>query len=827
MRTTSGRGSGAVIALLAAILMPLLGFSTANAQEVGDKVNLLVPDLMDFPEAPALRQFTVMAETPHALWLVQDTCWVDAKGRAMGLDSLLYGEESLPNKYGWGVGIMPDMMSADEFETLTEVFESTVWGPVTGIWGEPVMSNPDQDKIWIVIAAIPTKYNIGQGSIGPMNNMYLVMPEDLMGEFNAHDIFYLNAHAYAHNPSYLPFAVDLRQWNLANGLSALCRYSRNTSEEAWLIRGMAEVAQYECFGFTTAGNDSYGHAITLVDFEKTPYLELTNSTAGAGKADYSSSRGQGFLFFMYLLQREGEGVLSSIAQGDSMGMMNVALALNPSADPETALQDEVVPLYWDWLICNLAHKYQSDYNGGIYMYDFLIGTPLEDFAHVNMGAAFTLKFDEYPIPGSIPAPAFAMAGPLWCSQYSYFRELSGDEGPVLFNGQYSDGSGGESAVNGRWEGKLIALDEDAGEFVGITDLTLSSFFNGQLTLGGTASYLIVTNNNPGGAPNLRYYMSQDFDAPSLEVAVHQNQISDNYADVYAVLVNQETLDLEGFDWVGPVLGVTLGGETSPVKMEAFYGGQMWRGAVSLAADGNYSLNFSGWDSSGIAVSNTVEMAVGTVGGKLTLEVSGIRLDVPEGGAVPGSRVVLSETGMLGLSLGSGSSLAEASGMLTGVLAGPVSIPGVQGTISFPAGVADASVFRWNGDGWDRLDSYFQSGRIAAQVIQGGIYVLGQAPGVTSPSLPAQVEMQGNNPNPFSAQTVIRFATPAQGRVTMRVFDLSGRLVRTLANEDMAAANHSVIWDGADDNGRPLGAGVYFCRLEAQGQVLTQKIMMVE
>jgi hypothetical protein len=428
-------------------------------------------------------------------------------------------------------------------------------------------------------------------------------------------------------------------------------------------------------------------------------------------------------------------------------MMNVALALNPSADPETALQDEVVPLYWDWLICNLAHKYQSDYNGGIYMYDFLIGTPLEDFAHVNMGAAFTLKFDEDPIPGSIPAPAFAMAGPLWCSQYSYFRELSGDEGPVRFNGQYSDGSGGESAVNGRWEGKLIALDDDAGEFVGITDLTLSSFFNGQLTLGGTASYLIVTNNNPGGAPNLRYYMSQDFDAPSLEVAVHQNQISDNYADVYAVLVNQETLDLEGFDWVGPVLGVTLGGETSPVKMEAFYGGQMWRGAVSLAADGNYSLNFSGWDSSGIAVSNTVEMAVGTVGGKLTLEVSGIRLDVPEGGAVSGSRVVLSETGMLGLSLGSGSSLAEASGMLTGVLAGPVSIPGVQGTISFPAGVADASVFRWNGDGWDRLDSYFQSGRIAAQVIQGGIYVLGQAPGVTSPSLPAQVEMRATTPTP--------------------------------------------------------------------------------
>jgi flagellar hook assembly protein FlgD len=52
-------------------------------------------------------------------------------------------------------------------------------------------------------------------------------------------------------------------------------------------------------------------------------------------------------------------------------------------------------------------------------------------------------------------------------------------------------------------------------------------------------------------------------------------------------------------------------------------------------------------------------------------------------------------------------------------------------------------------------------------------------------------------------------------------------VRTLANEDMAAANHSIVWDGTDSNGQPLGAGVYFCRLEAQGQVLTQKIMMVE
>jgi len=826
MRTTSGRGSGAFIVLLAAILMPLLGFGTANAQEVGDKVNLLVPDLSEFADPEQSRQFTVLAETPHALWLVQDTCWVDAKGGGiLDLDTLLYGSESLHEKFGWDVGIIGDMMTMEEFEDLTEVFENTVWGAVTSVWGEPVLTVPGGEKIWIAVSAIPTKYNAGQGSLAARNQFYHVVPEDLQGEFNARDVFYLNAHALAYNPSLLVHAVPMRQWNLANGLSALCRYSRNVAEEPWVIRGMAEVAQYESFGFVSTG--SYGMDKLLGDFEKAPYIELVNPQAGSGGLDYSGSRGQQFLFFMYLRQRAGVSAIQAIAQGDSTGMLNIALALDPAADPETAVQDEVVPLYWDYLICNLNHRFLSDFAGGIYMYDFLVGTVSEDFGHATQQAAFSNKFTEYPFPVTIGAEVSAMAAPIWASQYCYFRDLTGSEDMVLFNGQYSDGSGGESAVAGRWEAKVVSFNEATGEFLSVTDLPLNEFYNGSFGLDGDATYLIVTNNNPGGALNLRYVLSQDFVTPSLEVAVHQNQVSDNFANVFAVGLDEATLEMEGFDWVGPIFSTTLGSVTTPIKMEKFYGDQMWRGNVDLTSDGNYTLNFSGFDSSGTVFSNSVAMAVGTVSGKLTLEVRGIRLDVPEGAAAPGSRVVLSETGMLGLSMGAGSSMAEASGMLTGVLAGPVSIPAVNGTLSFAAVNANASVFVYGSEGWVRLDSYFQNGRICAPVTEGGIYVLGEAPGVTSPTVPVQVQIEGNYPNPFSSQTVIRFATPAQGLVTMRVFDLSGRLVRTLANEDMAAANHSIVWDGTDSNGQPLGAGVYFCRLEAQGQVLTQKIMMVE
>lgn len=819
MRTTSGRGSGAVLALLAAILMPLLGFSTANAQGVGDKVNLLVPDLQEFPSGAQSRQFTVLAETQHALWLVQDTSWVDEKGGDI--------EDPALTEL-----VLDRMFSMDELNTLTSEFEGggvDVWGTVTSIWGAPVDTD-GRDKIWIVLACIPSKWNTSQSSQGPRQLLYYVNPADLEGEFNAADIFYLNLHAFSLTPQ-LPDAYKLRRWNLANGLAALSRYSRNTAEEPWVVRGLAEAAQWYAYGFTSSNttSNSRGHFEILKEFEKASSLDLTNGYAGNGFQDWRASRGQGFLFFMYLRQRAGDAAIQRIAQGSGTGMLNVALGLNPSANPETAVQDEVVPLYWDWLVCNINHRFLSSYAGGIYMYDFLLGTPYEDFGHANArsSAGFIGKFNIYPFAGFIPAPSQAMAAPVWAAHYSYFRDLTGAEGPVRFNGQYSDGSGGESAVAGRWEGKVVSYNEATGEFLSVTDVTMNDFYNGSFNLAGDASYFIVTNNNPGGAVNTRYYLSQDYAPPSLEIAVHQNLVSDNYAMVYAVPVDETTLAMEGFDWVGPIFSITRGEVTTPVKMEKFYGGMMWRGAVSLTSDGNYTLNFAGFDSSGYAITNSAQMAVGTAGSGLILQVRGIRLDVPEGGAAPGSRVVLSETGMLGLSLNQGASLAEAAGALTGVLEGPVSIPSVTGTLSFPARTDQASIYRHSPDGWVRMDSYFQAGRICAAVSEGGIYVLGQAPGVTSPSLPAQLVLSGNHPNPFSAQTVISFATPAQGLVTMRVFDLSGRLVRTLANEEMAAANHSIIWDGTDANGRPLGAGVYFCRLEAQGQVLTQKIMMVE
>ena len=80
----------------------------------------------------------------------------------------------------------------------------------------------------------------------------------------------------------------------------------------------------------------------------------------------------------------------------------------------------------------------------------------------------------------------------------------------------------------------------------------------------------------------------------------------------------------------------------------------------------------------------------------------------------------------------------------------------------------------------------------------------------------------NNPNPFFAGTRIDFAVPTEQRVTLQVFNVEGRLVRTLVDGTVPAGRNAVEWDGNDTEGRQLSTGVYFYRLENGNASLTKK-----
>jgi hypothetical protein len=83
-------------------------------------------------------------------------------------------------------------------------------------------------------------------------------------------------------------------------------------------------------------------------------------------------------------------------------------------------------------------------------------------------------------------------------------------------------------------------------------------------------------------------------------------------------------------------------------------------------------------------------------------------------------------------------------------------------------------------------------------------------------VPVAVALRANQPNPFSARTSIAFDLPRPSHVTLRIHDVSGRLVRTLASAAWPAGRHQVEWDGTLRSGAIASDGVYFCELEADG-----------
>ncbi len=95
-------------------------------------------------------------------------------------------------------------------------------------------------------------------------------------------------------------------------------------------------------------------------------------------------------------------------------------------------------------------------------------------------------------------------------------------------------------------------------------------------------------------------------------------------------------------------------------------------------------------------------------------------------------------------------------------------------------------------------------------------------------LPVRFALDAAYPNPFNPQTKISFAVPAGGeRVTLDVFDVSGRLIKRLVSGELEAGNHAAVWSGDDRDGRRVASGTYFYRLQAGDFVQTRSMVLVK
>ncbi len=94
-------------------------------------------------------------------------------------------------------------------------------------------------------------------------------------------------------------------------------------------------------------------------------------------------------------------------------------------------------------------------------------------------------------------------------------------------------------------------------------------------------------------------------------------------------------------------------------------------------------------------------------------------------------------------------------------------------------------------------------------------------------LPAETRLVQNCPNPFNAATCISYQLAQPTFVTLKVYNLSGQLVKTLVKEEKPAGWHSVRWDGRDSSGRAVASGIYLCHFTAGEFSKVHKMLLLK
>jgi len=88
-------------------------------------------------------------------------------------------------------------------------------------------------------------------------------------------------------------------------------------------------------------------------------------------------------------------------------------------------------------------------------------------------------------------------------------------------------------------------------------------------------------------------------------------------------------------------------------------------------------------------------------------------------------------------------------------------------------------------------------------------------------------LEQNVPNPFNPTTLIKYEVASEARVSLVVFEVSGRRVRTLVARAQPAGRYQAVWDGRDEGGRAVSSGVYFYRLEAGAFTQTRRMVLLK
>jgi hypothetical protein len=94
-------------------------------------------------------------------------------------------------------------------------------------------------------------------------------------------------------------------------------------------------------------------------------------------------------------------------------------------------------------------------------------------------------------------------------------------------------------------------------------------------------------------------------------------------------------------------------------------------------------------------------------------------------------------------------------------------------------------------------------------------------------LPERFNLHQNYPNPFNPVTTLRYDLPNNSLLTIIIYDMLGREVKTLINQTQDAGYRSVIWDATNDYDKPVSAGIYLYQIQAGEYISTKKMVLLK
>ena len=96
-----------------------------------------------------------------------------------------------------------------------------------------------------------------------------------------------------------------------------------------------------------------------------------------------------------------------------------------------------------------------------------------------------------------------------------------------------------------------------------------------------------------------------------------------------------------------------------------------------------------------------------------------------------------------------------------------------------------------------------------------------------PNIAGSFKLLANYPNPFNPSTIIQYVIPKTGTVEINIYDIRGKLIRTIVNQNQTDGLHKAYWDGRDEAGKKAASGIFVYTVKFEKICLSKKMILLK